>query len=571
MFKMERTDEKHGRTGGRVVVEMLRAHRIDTVFCVPGESFLPILDALYDAPEIAVVTCRHEHGAAMMTEAFGKLTGRPAACLVTRGPGACNAAIGVHTAFQDSTPMLLLIGQVERAFLGREAFQEVDLARMFAPLAKRAAQIEDVDALPAALAAAIAEACGGRPGPVVLALPEDVLAATTFVDGVRSPRFSKPEPEPDEGLMERLHHRLGDATRPLVVVGGGGWSEQARADLYAFAAANGLPVACAFRRHDVFHNRDPLFVGDLGIGANPALVARARAADLLIAIGTRLGEITSQGYTLLPIATDDGPVRHVPDLVHAHPDAREPGRVFPVALAIPAGPAAFAAAARRLAPVNGERWRAWAAAARDDYLADRALAGNDDDDLDLRRAMAVLDAALPDDAVVTVDAGNFSGWPQRFLTFGGGRRLLGPCNGAMGYAVPAAIAAKHAAPARTVVACVGDGGFGMTGQELATAIGRGLAIVVLIFDNAMYGTIRAHQERAFPGRAIATSLINPDFAALARAYGASGETVTRTEAFEPALMRALAGRGPAVIALKVNPETISTRARLPGLRPSAYC
>lgn len=545
------------RTGGELVVDALKRHGVDTVFCVPGESFLPILDALYGVQGIRVVTCRHEHGAAMMAEAFGKLTGRPAVCLVTRGPGACNAAIGVHTAFQDSTPMLLLIGQVERGFIGREAFQEVDLARMFATLAKRAEQVEAGEALPGAMAAALHDALSGRPGPVVLSLPEDVLAGRVDAEAVAP--LPVHDPEPDEGLMERLHHRLGDAQRPLLLAGGGGWTPEARADLHSFAVSNGLPVCCAFRRHDIFANADPLFVGELGIGANPALLARVKAADLVIAVGTRLGEITTQGYTLLPRRGEEA--ESGPDLVHVYPDAAEPGRVFAVALAIPAGPAAFAAAAKRLAPVPGERSRAWSAAARADYVADRGKAARGGP-LDLHRAMAELDEMLPADAIVSVDAGNFSGWPQRFLTFGGGRRLLGPCNGAMGYAVPAAVAAKLAAPGRCVVACVGDGGFGMTGQELATAVALALPIVVLIFDNGMFATIRMHQERAYPGRPLATGLVNPDFAAVARAYGAYGQTVTRTAEFAPAMQRALASRVPAVLALKVDPELITTRATL---------
>lgn len=552
------------RTGGELVVEALMRHGIDTVFCVPGESFLPILDALYGAQGIRVVACRHEHGASMMAEAFGKLTGRPAVCLVTRGPGACNAAIGVHTAFQDSTPMLLLIGQVERGFIGREAFQEVDLARMFTTLAKRAEQVEAAEALPAAVAAGVRDVCSARPGPVVLALPEDVLAERVPADAV--PPLAVHEPEPDQGLMERLHHRLGDADRPLLLVGGGGWTDQARADLHAFAAGNGLPVCCAFRRHDIFANADPLFAGELGIGANPALIARVGAADLVVAVGTRLGEITTQGYTLLPRRGEEA--AGGPDLVHVYPDAAEPGRVFEVVLAIPAAPAAFAAAARRLAPVNAERWRGWAAAARADYVADRGKAARGGP-LDLHQAMAALDEMLPADAIVSVDAGNFSGWPQRFLTFGGGRRLLGPCNGAMGYGVPAAVAAKLAAPRRCVVACVGDGGFGMTGQELATAVALSLPIVILIFDNGMFATIRMHQERAYPGRPVATRLTNPDFAAVARAYGAHGETVARTAEFRPAMERALASAGPAVVALKVDPELITTRATLSELKSAA--
>jgi acetolactate synthase-1/2/3 large subunit len=552
------------RTGGELVVEALQSHGIDTVFCVPGESFLPILDALYGADGIRVVTCRHEHGSAMMAEAHGKLTGRPALCLVTRGPGACNAAIGVHTAFQDSTPMLLFIGQVERGFIGREAFQEVDLARMFLGLAKRAEQVEAADALPAAVASAARDARSGRPGPVVLALPEDVLAERVRADAVAP--LAVDEPAPDEGLLERLHHRLGDAQRPLLLVGGGGWTGEARADLNAFALANGLPVCCAFRRHDIFDNADPLFAGELGIGANPALIARAKGADLVIAVGTRLGEITTQSYTLLPRRGEEA--AEGPDLVHVYPDAAEPGRVFTVALAIPASPAPFAAAARRLAPANSERWRGWSASARADYVADRGRAARGGA-LDLHRTMAELDDLLPADAIVSVDAGNFSGWPQRFLTFGGGRRLLGPCNGAMGYAVPAAVAAKLAAPERCVVACVGDGGFGMTGQELATAVALSLPIVVLIFDNGMFATIRMHQERAYPGRPMATGLTNPDFAAIARAYGAHGETVVQTEDFRPAMTRALECSGPAVVALKVDPELITTRATLAELRSAA--
>ncbi|MGZ9033180.1 MAG: thiamine pyrophosphate-dependent enzyme, partial [Rhodospirillales bacterium] len=552
------------RTGGELIVEALRRHGIDTVFCVPGESFLPILDALYGEGGIRVVTCRHEHGAAMMAEAHGKLTGRPAVCLVTRGPGACNAAIGVHTAFQDSTPILLLIGQVERGFIGREAFQEVDLARMFRALAKRAEQVEAAAALPAAMATAIHDAMSGRPGPVVLALPEDVLAERARAEA--APPFAVHEPEPDEGLMERLHHRLGDARRPLLLVGGGGWTLEARADLQAFAVANGLPVCCAFRRHDVFDNADPLFVGELGIGANPALVARVKAADLVIAVGTRLGEITTQGYALLPRRREEADGG--PDLVHVYPDAAEPGRVFSVALAIPACPAAFAASARRLFPTNAKRWQSWAAAARADYVADRGRAARGGA-LDLHQAMAHLDEMLPADAVVTVDAENFSGWPQRFLTFGAGRRLLGPCNGAMGYAVPAAVAAKLAAPERCVLACVGDGGFGMTGQELATAVAASLPVVILIFDNGMFATIRMHQERAYPGRPLATGLTNPDFAAVARAYGAHGETVAATAEFRPALARALAYGGPAVVALKVDPELITSRATLSELRAAS--
>jgi acetolactate synthase-1/2/3 large subunit len=547
-------------TGGHLIADALRAHGIDRVFCVPGESYLALLDALYDLRDgIAVVTCRHEHGAAMMAEATGKLTGRPGLCLVTRGPGACNASIGVHTAFQDSTPMLLIVGQVPRPFLGREAFQEVDLVRQFTPLAKHAVQVETAAALSAAIADAAHEAVSGRPGPVVVAVPEDLLEAEVDA-GAAAPRPSWAG-EPDPGQLDSMRRILAEAERPMMIVGGGGWTDRARADILAFGTAQQLPVCCSFRRHDLYDNRDETFVGELGIAASAALLDRVRAADVVLAVGTRLGEIATQGYTLLSPA-DDGR-----RLVHVHPDPGEPGRVFAPSLAIAASPAAFAAAARRLPVVGGERWRAWLGAARQDYRRDRTpppCGGS----LDLGRVLAELEQRLPADAVVTVDAGNFSGWPQRFLTFGGGRRLLGPCNGAMGYGVPAAVAAKLAMPWRTVIACVGDGGFGMTGQEVATAVRHDAGIVVLVFNNGMYGTIRLHQERAYPGRAIGTALGVADVATVARGWGADGTTVTTTDEFAPALTRALADGRPAVIDLRMDPDMISTRVRLSTLKRS---
>jgi acetolactate synthase-1/2/3 large subunit len=550
------------RTGGQLVVDALLTHGVERAFGVPGESYLPILDALHDVRgRLSFVTCRHEHGASMMAEAHGKLDGRPGVCLVTRGPGACNAAIGVHTAFQDSTPMLLLIGQVERGFLGREAFQEVDFAAMFRPLAKHVEQIEDTAALPAALAQAFHVACSGRPGPVVLALPEDVLEAEVAAADIGP--LPVHESPPDPGLMERLHRVLGDARRPILLLGGGGWTEAARSDIQAFAEANALPVCCGFRRIDLFDNSHPCYAGELGIGANPALVARIHEADLLIAIGSRLGEATTQGYALLSRqARGEGP-----ELVHVHADPSEPGRVFPAALAIPASIPAFARAARGLVPFHGAHWRAWTQAAHADYLADsepRPEAAP----LDLGQVMLELRELLADDAIITVDAGNFSGWPQRFLRFGGARRLLGATNGAMGYAVPAAIAAKLRHPERMVIGCVGDGGFGMTGQELATARLTGASPIILVFDNAMYATIRMHQERRYPGRVLGTALSQPDFATLANAWGAHGERVERSEQFLPALQRARASSRAAVLHLICDPERISTRRTLRELRGS---
>lgn len=548
-------------TGGMLVARALRDHGVSLVTCVPGESFLALLDALYDHRDaIRVVATRHEHGAAVMAEASAKLTGRPGVCMVTRGPGACNAAIGVHTARQDSTPMLLLVGQTPRPFLGRQAFQEVDLVHAFAPIAKHAEQVMSAAALPDAVARAFLLAQSGRPGPVVLVLPEDVLTETANA-GPAAPRPAA-EADPDPGAMERLHHMIGDAERPLVVVGGGGWSDEAKADLLAFVAASDLPVCCAFRRHDIVDNRHPAFVGELGLGADPALVARAREADLVLAVGTRLGEIPTQGYTLFETA---GPEQA---LIHVHPEPDAIGRRRAPDLAIATTVGRFAAAARVLAPARNSRTGAWSEAARRDYEANRtppAMA----DALNPGAVMAALDRLLPDDAIVTVDAGNFAGWPQRYLTFGGGRRLLGAANGAMGYGVPAAVAAKIAMPERMVVACVGDGGFGMTGQELATAAVAGAAVIVLLFDNGMFGTIRMHQERSYPHRVMATSLMNPDFAALAHAYGGHGDVVAETAAFAPAFQQAAAAGRLAVLRLVMDPERISTRATLSSLHDAA--
>ena len=550
------------RTGGQLVIDALLAHGARRVFGVPGESYLPVLDALFDVRgRLDMVTCRHEHGASMMAEAHGKLTGEPGVCFVTRGPGACNAAIGVHTAFQDSTPMLLLVGQVERRFRGREAFQEVDLAAMFQPLAKHAEQIDRIEELPGGIARAWRLACSGRPGPVVLALPEDLLAEKALVDD--APPLHVERRRPDPASMRRLHRMLGEASRPIMLLGGGSWTDAARIDILAFAEANGLPTCCGFRRNDIIDNDHPCFVGELGIAPNRALVARIKTADLLLAVGSRLGEVTTQGYALLG--------KGGPELVHVHPDATELGRVFRPAVGIVASVAEFAAAASKLVPHGGERWREWAGAARRDYLADSdpSETGAAETALDLGVVMAHLRRRLPKDAIVSVDAGNFSGWPQRFLRFGGARRLLGPANGSMGYGMPAAVAAKLLHPERMVLACVGDGGFGMTGQELATAVQLGLDPIVLLFNNGMYGTIRMHQERAYPGRVVGTALANPDFAMVARAYGAHGERVERTEQFASAFERAVNAGRAALIELCVDQDVISTRTTLGRLRAGA--
>ena len=547
-------------SGGQLVVAALRAHRVDMAFSVAGESYLEVLDALFDAPEIHLVTCRQEGGAAFMAEAYGKLTGRPGVLLVTRGPGACNASIGIHTAFQDSTPMVVLVGQVARHQLDREAFQEVDFRRMFAPLAKWVAQIDMAERVPELVNQAFQVATSGRPGPVVLALPEDMLrdrrAAT--VSGPYRPVRA----HPGAADLAELRRLLAAAERPMMLVGGGGWTDAACRDIADFAQANDLPVCCSFRRQDIVDNRLPCFVGDLGTGASPALVARFKEADLLLAAGARLGEITSQSYSLLGIP-DPGKI-----LVHVHAAAEELGRVFRPSLAIQSGMPEFAAAVAKLQPVAAPRWVRWREAARAEYEAG-LVPGAAGGALDLGRVMAWLRDRLPDDAIVTSDAGNFSGWPNRFLQYRRPGRQLGPTSGAMGYGVPAAVAAKLVHPDRLVVGFCGDGGFMMTGQELATSMLEGVGPIILLFNNAMYGTIRMHQERRFPGRVVGTALKNPDFLALARAYGAFGASVARTEDFAPAFEEAVAHNSAAVIELKMDPELITTRTTLSEIRRQA--
>ncbi|MBX6323259.1 MAG: thiamine pyrophosphate-binding protein [Rhodospirillaceae bacterium] len=549
------------RTGGRILVDQLRIHGVDMVFQVPGESFLAVLDALYDARDaIRVITCRHESGACNMAEAYGKLTGRPGICFVTRGPGATHAAVGVHTAFQDSTPLILFVGQVARDQMEREAFQEIDFRRMFGPVTKWVAQIDQAARIPELVSQAFHRATAGRPGPVVLALPEDMLTETAAVKDAGPCRPVQAHPGAED--MARLRALLAGARRPFVIVGGGGWTAQAVADLQAFAEANMLPVGCAFRRQDRFDNAHPLYAGDVGIGINPALQARIREADLLIAVGARLGEMTTGGYSLIDIPVP------AQTLVHVHAGAEELGRVYQAALPINAGMAPFAAAARALPLVDRSAWRDWAAAANADYRAwirPTRCPGA----VQMAEIMAWLRERLPPDAILTNGAGNYATWAHRFHQY---RRLgtqLAPTSGAMGYGVPAAVAAKLVHPERTVVCLAGDGEFMMTGQEIATAMQYGVAPIVLVVNNGMYGTIRMHQEREYPGRVSGSELRNPDFAALARAYGAFGAVVERTADFAPAFEAAVASGTAAVIELKVDPEAVTVRQSLSEIRAAA--
>ena len=549
------------RSGGQLLVEQLRAHGAELAFCVPGESYLPVLDALYEVREsLRLIVCRHEGGAANMAEAYGKLTGQPGLCFVTRGPGATNASIGVHTAYQDSTPLVLFVGQVGSDVVEREAFQEIDYRRMFGPMSKWVAQIDRADRIAEMVSHAFHVATSGRPGPVVLALPEDMLVSSAT--SIEVPRYQRLQAHPGDAAMHRLHDLLDKATRPLMILGGGGWSAAACRDIQAFAERNALPVACAFRFQDLFDNRHELYVGDVGIGINPQLAQRARDADLVLAVGPRLGEITTSGYTLF-----DVPVPHQ-TLVHVHAGVEELGRVYCAALMINSGMAEFSAAAAQLPSVDSQAWRGWREAARADYLAN-ITPGPSPGSLDFAAVLVWLRAHLPADAILSNGAGNYSAWVHRFYQYRGFRTQLAPTSGAMGYGVPAAVAAKLVHPDRVVVSFSGDGCFLMNGQELATAVQYGLGIVFIVVNNGMYGTIRMHQEREYPGRVYGTSLANPDFAALARAYGALGETVERTAEFAPAFERALAYGGPALLELRIDPEAITPRTTLSAIREAA--
>ena len=546
------------RTGGKVLVDQLALHGAELAFCVPGESYLAVLDALHDAP-IRLVTCRHEAAAANMAEAYGKLTGRPGVCLVTRGPGATHASIGVHTAYQDSTPLILLIGQVGRDMLEREAFQEIDYRRMFNSMAKWVAQIESAERIPELLARAFTVATAGRPGPVVLALPEDMLVEE--VEVADPGRYRPVHTHPGREELERLGELLEGAERPVVIVGGGKWSAQAAEDIVAFCEANELPVATSFRRQDYVDNRSRVFAGHVGVGIDPALARRVSDADLLLVVGPRLGEMTTGGYTLVE------PPLPKQALVHVHAGAEELGRVYQPTLAIHAGSPEFAAAAREacVSETQSPARRDWVTAARADYLA--TLEPVDaPGDLNLSEVMAVLRERLPEDAIICNGAGNFATWPHRFWQYTGYRSQLAPTSGAMGYGVPAAIAAKIVHPDRTVVCFAGDGDFLMSAQELATAAQEHAAVLFLVVDNGMYGTIRMHQEREYPGRVVGTSLTNPDFTAFAASFGAFAERVERTDEFAAALERALAAGGPALLHLRVDPEAITPHTTLTAVR-----
>ncbi len=549
------------RQGGRILVDQLVVHGADLAFCVPGESFLPVLEGLHAHRErLKLVVCRHESGAANMAEAHAKLTGRSGLCFVTRGPGATQASVGVHTAFQDSTPMILFIGDVGARFRDREAFQEVDFEAMFAPLAKWAARIDSVERIPEYVSRAYTVAMSGRRGPVVLALPEDMLNETASVADARM--YMPVHTEPGATEMERLRELLAGAKRPLVLLGGSGWSKDACADLRHFAEANALPVACAFRFQDLFDNRHDHYVGDVGVGINPILAERVRTADVLLVAGARLGEMTTSGYTLL-----DSPTPRQ-KLVHVMTGAEELGRVFQPELPILSSMNRFARAAAAMAPVDPSAWRAGVAEARADYLAWTSRRENPGK-VQMWDVMDWLGKHLPEDAILTNGAGNYTVWVHRFFRHPGYRTQIAPTSGAMGYGVPAAIAAKLAEPSRTVVAFAGDGCFLMAGQELATAVQYDAPIVVIVVNNGMYGTIRMHQEKHYPGHVYGTDLVNPHFAAYARAFGAVGEIVEETAQFGPAFERCVASGKPALIEIRLDPQAITPNTTLDAIRAAA--
>lgn len=538
------------RTAAQTLVDCLVAQGATHAFCVPGESYLAVLDALHDVRDtLRLITCRHEAGAANMAEAHGKLTGRPGLCFVTRGPGATHAAIGVHTARQDSTPMILFIGQVARADRDREAFQEVDYRQMFAPLAKWVAEIEDPARMAEYVSRAYAIAMNGRPGPVVLALPEDMLVEACPAPERRCERIEAANPAPAPAALSRFRELLAGSARPLVLLGGSGWSEAGLASLKDFAQANRLPVATTFRRKALFDNTHPNYAGDLGIGPNPKLAERVKQADLLIVFGSRLSEMTTSGYTLI---TPPVPSQR---LIHIHPDPDELGKVYQPALAVASG---LDEAAHALAglTVDSSRWAGAAEKAHADYRnwVQPVAVG---EGVNLSEVMAHLGSTLPHDAILTNGAGNFAAWLHRFYQHRRCRTQLAPTSGAMGYGVPAAVAAKIVHPERTVVCLAGDGDFMMTAQELATAVQYGANVIVLISNNGVYGTIRMHQDREYPGRVSGTELVNPDFVAFAAAFGCHAAKVERTEDFPAAFEAARQSNRPAVLELSVSARHIA--------------
>ena len=547
------------RTGGQLIVDCLKVNEVDRIFCVPGESFLPVLDSLYDEDDIDLIVCRNEGGAAMMADAHGKLTGRPGICFVTRGPGATNASGGIHIAFQDSNPLILFIGQIERDMIDREAFQEIDYRRMFGQMTKWVAQIDRAERIPEYINHAFHKAMSGRPGPVVLALPQDMLHETATSIAIEPAHVIEAYPGSD--AMDRLRSLLENAERPVLMLGGSGWDAEACDNIRIFAEDNEIPVCVSFRAQDLFDNNHPNYIGELGLGVNPRLVEQIQDADLLIAAGPRLGAMTTGGYRLLNVPNPSQ------SLVHIHAGAEELGRVYRADLAINSSMRAFAKAAVSLTPVKKDRQISVRQGHLDylNWIKPTPAPGR----VQFAQVLKWLRETLPADSIICNGAGNYTSWVHRFYCYRRKGSQLAPTSGSMGYGTPSAVAAKRHYPKRTVVAFAGDGCFLMNGQELATAVYYGINIIVIVVNNGIYGTIRMHQERNYPGRTIGSGLEGTDFAALARAYGAHGEVVTETDGFAEAFERAQACGKPALIELRVDPEAITPSATLSDIRRSS--
>ncbi|MDG4894110.1 thiamine pyrophosphate-binding protein [Mesorhizobium sp. WSM4976] len=545
------------KTGGQLIVEALEANGTDRIFCVPGESYLAVLDALHDS-SIRTIVCRQEGGAAMMADCQGRLTGKPGICFVTRGPGATNASAGIHIAMQDSVPMILFIGQVASHAKEREAFQEVDYKRFFGDIAKWVVEIDDAARIPEFVTRAYAVATSGRPGPVVISLPEDML--TSEVEAPAALPHTPVETSPGEAELDALQMLLGNAKRPFVILGGTRWDEEAVARIRAIAEAWSLPVGCSFRRQMLFDHLHQNYAGDVGIGINPKLAERIKQADVVLLIGGRLGEMPSSDYTLLKSPYPDQ------TLVHVHADAGELGRVYRPTIAINASPAAFVKAFAKRKPAVRPSWAAEAEKAHAAYLEWSTPPQTGPGAVQMGPIIEHLGKVLPEDAILTNGAGNYATWVHRFYRNRRFGTQAAPTSGSMGYGTPAAVAAKSLFPDRTVVAFAGDGCFLMNGQEFATAVQYDLPIIVIVVNNGIYGTIRMHQEREYPSRVVATELKNPDFAALARAYGGHGETVEKTADFAPAFERARTSGKPAIVEIKLDPEAITPTRTLTQIR-----
>ncbi len=545
-------------TGAQVLVDQLALHGADKIFGVPGESYLSVLDALYDAEGLDFITCRQEGGAAMMAEAYGKLTGKPGLCMVTRGPGATNASAGVHVAFQDSTPMILFIGQVARSMVEREAFQEIDYRRMFGQMAKWVAQIDDANRIPEFISRAYHTAVSGRPGPVVLALPEDMLSGAAKAAAQLAPyQVAQAAPAPSD--MARLAEMMKEASKPLMIVGGGGWSREVQQRLEAYCLRENLPVAASFRCQDYIDNQSPVYAGHVGIGIDPNLAQKVRESDLLIVLGARLGEMTTSGYSLLEVP------KTAQKLVHVYPQAEELGRVYQPDLAIVSSSKCFVEALEEVSGAQGKHWQNWCEslhAVYQDFSRPLPHCG----DVQLCDVVGQLREILPENAVVSNGAGNYAIWTHRFFAYRQYGTQLAPTSGSMGYGLPAAIAAAILEPERPAVCMAGDGCVMMTIQEFATAVQYNANITVIVVNNSKYGTIRMHQEKRFPGRISGTDLQNPDFAALAQACGGLGLKVEKNEDFAPVFLRSLQHEGPALIEVIVDNQVITPNQTIEGLR-----